>query len=97
MPGAFDELIAAGRQGARSRSTKGPGSGKKYKKCCNSLGVHRGPAIKVQLRFHRTIAASIKQRTWHASQQLKERSDGSVAVTLNVSDDYALRSYRACR
>jgi predicted DNA-binding transcriptional regulator YafY len=59
----------------------------------NSLGVHRGPAIKVQLRFHRTISASIKGRTWHSSQQLKERSDGSVVMTLNVSDDYALRSW----
>lgn len=59
----------------------------------NSLGVHRGPAIKVQLRFHRAIAASIRERTWHASQQLKDRSDGSVVMTLQVSDDYALRSW----
>ncbi len=59
----------------------------------NSLGVHRGPAMKVQLRFHDTIAASIKERTWHASQQLKDRSDGSVVMTLQVSDDYALRSW----
>ena len=59
----------------------------------NSLGVHRGPAIKVQLRFHRAIAASVRERTWHASQQLKDRSDGSVVMTLEVSDDYALRSW----
>jgi proteasome accessory factor B len=59
----------------------------------NSLGVHRGPAIRVQLRFHRTIASSIRERTWHASQQLKDRSDGSVVMTLQVSDDYALRSW----
>jgi proteasome accessory factor B len=59
----------------------------------NSLGVHRGPAMKVQLRFHRTIASSIKERTWHASQQVKDRSDGSVVMTLQVSDDYALRSW----
>lgn len=59
----------------------------------NSLGVHRGPARKVQLRFHRTIAASIKERTWHTSQHLKDSSDGSVVMTLQVSDDYALRSW----
>jgi predicted DNA-binding transcriptional regulator YafY len=59
----------------------------------NSLGVHRGPATKVQLRFHRTIAESIRARTWHASQQLKDRSDGSIVMTLQVSDDYALRSW----
>ena len=48
----------------------------------NSLGVHRGPAMKVQLRFHPQIAASIKERTWHASQQFKDRADGSVVMTL---------------
>jgi predicted DNA-binding transcriptional regulator YafY len=59
----------------------------------NSLGVHRGPATKVQLRFHPQIAASIKERTWHASQRFKDRSDGSVMMALEVSDDYALRSW----
>jgi len=59
----------------------------------NSLGVHRGPATKVQLRFHPQIATSIKERTWHASQRFKDRADGSVTMTLEVSDDYALRSW----
>lgn len=59
----------------------------------NSLGVHRGPTCKVRLRFHPKIAASIKERTWHASQQLKDRSDDSLVMTLEVSDDYALRSW----
>jgi predicted DNA-binding transcriptional regulator YafY len=59
----------------------------------NSLGVHRGPTSKVQLRFHPQIARSVKERTWHASQQFKDRSDGSVVMTLEVSDDYALRSW----
>ena len=59
----------------------------------NSLGIHRGAAGKVQLRFHPQIAASIKERTWHASQQFKDRSDGSVVMTMEVCDDYALRSW----
>ncbi len=59
----------------------------------NSLGVHRGPTCKVRLRFHPQVAPLIKERTWHASQQLKDRSDGSVVMTLEVSDDYALRSW----
>jgi predicted DNA-binding transcriptional regulator YafY len=59
----------------------------------NSLGVHRGAPGKVQLRFHPQIAASVKERTWHASQQFKDRSDGSVVMTLEVCDDYALRSW----
>ncbi len=59
----------------------------------NSLGVHRGPATKVQLRFHPQIADSIKERTWHASQKFKDRADGSVTMTLEVSDDYALHAW----
>ena len=58
-----------------------------------SLGVHRGPTCTVKLRFHPQVAASVKERTWHASQQFKDRSDGSVVMTLEVSDDYALRSW----
>jgi predicted DNA-binding transcriptional regulator YafY len=59
----------------------------------NSLGVHRGPACKVQLRFSASIADSVKERTWHESQQFKDRADGSVVMTLEVSDDYALRRW----
>jgi predicted DNA-binding transcriptional regulator YafY len=59
----------------------------------NSLGVHRGPATKVRLGFHPQIAASIKERTWHVSQRFTDRADGSVMMTLEVSDDYALRSW----
>jgi WYL domain len=55
--------------------------------------VHRGPTIKVQLRFHRAIAAVIKERSWHPSQQFRDRTDGSVVMTLDVCDDYALRSW----
>jgi predicted DNA-binding transcriptional regulator YafY len=59
----------------------------------HSLGVHRGPTTKVQLRFNRQIADMVKERTWHASQHFKDRSDGSVLMTLEVCDDYALRSW----
>lgn len=59
----------------------------------NSLGVHRGPTTRVRLRFHAQIAALMKERTWHASQRFKDHSDGSVVMTLDVSDDYALRSW----
>ena len=60
----------------------------------HSLGVHRGGATcKVRLRFHPQIAALVKERTWHASQQFTDRADGSVVVTLDVTDDYALRNW----
>ncbi len=60
----------------------------------HSLGVHRGDATcKVRLRFHPQIAPLVKERTWHASQQFTDRADGSVVVTLEVTDDYALRNW----
>ncbi len=58
-----------------------------------SLGVHRGPTCKVHLRFHPEVAASVRDKVWHASQQMKERADGTVQMTLQVCDDYALRSW----
>ena len=60
----------------------------------NSLGVHSGgQATKVQLRFHPQVAALVKERLWHGSQQFKDRADGSVVMSLDVSDDYALRNW----
>ena len=60
----------------------------------NSLGVHRGgPTCKVRLRFHPQIAPLVKERTWHASQQFNDRTDGSTVMTLDVTDDYALRNW----
>jgi predicted DNA-binding transcriptional regulator YafY len=60
----------------------------------NSLGVHRGsPTCKVRLCFHPQIAPLVKERTWHASQQFSDRTDGSVVMTIDVSDDYALRNW----
>ena len=59
----------------------------------NSLGVHHGVPTKVVLRFRHDIAETIRERSWHPSQQLRNRSDGSVVMTLQVCDDYALRSW----
>jgi predicted DNA-binding transcriptional regulator YafY len=59
----------------------------------NSLGVHRGPTTRVRLRFGAEVAVSIRGRTWHASQQLRDHTDGSVTMTLDVCDDYALRTW----
>src|SRR6185436_4362819 len=56
-----------------------------------SMGVHSGPTCKVRLRFDRQVAPFIKERTWHESQELKDSPDGSVSLTMEVSDDYALR------
>ncbi len=58
-----------------------------------SMGVHSGPMERVQLRFAPHLASFIKERTWHDSQQIRDRSDGSVVMTLQVTDDYALRQW----
>lgn len=39
----------------------------------------------VRLRFTREVATYIKERTWHPSQQLHERRDGSVELRLETS------------
>lgn len=59
----------------------------------NSLGVHSGPTTRVRLRFDPLIAPSIRERVWHSSQQLRDRPDGSLLMSLDVCDDYALRSW----
>jgi predicted DNA-binding transcriptional regulator YafY len=59
----------------------------------HSLGVHHGKPLKVQLRFRPEIAETVRERTWHQTQQLKDRTDGSVVMTLQVCDDYALRTW----
>jgi predicted DNA-binding transcriptional regulator YafY len=58
-----------------------------------SLGIHSGPTCRVRLVFDPEVAAWIKERTWHPSQQLNDRTDGSVTMTLEVCDDYALRQW----
>ena len=58
-----------------------------------SMGVYSGPTSRVQLRFHPRLAPLMAERTWHSSQQVKERADGTLDMTLQVSDDYALRQW----
>ena len=58
-----------------------------------SMGVYSGPTMKIRLRFAPSVASFIKERIWHDSQQLRDRPDGSVIVTLDVCDDYALRQW----
>ena len=40
---------------------------------------------RVRLRFSRQVATYVKERVWHASQQLRERRDGSLEMTLETS------------
>jgi proteasome accessory factor B len=58
-----------------------------------SMGAYSGPTVRVKLRFASAVAAAIKDRVWHESQTLKDRTDGAVEMTLQVCDDYALRQW----
>jgi len=58
-----------------------------------SMGVFWGPAERVELEFEPVVAPYIRGRDWHDSQTLTERPDGRLHMTLDVSLDWALRSW----
>jgi predicted DNA-binding transcriptional regulator YafY len=59
----------------------------------NSLGVNTGPAERVDLRFDGEVAAYVRARVWHASQEIRDLPGGGLALTLHVCHDWALRSW----
>lgn len=59
----------------------------------HSLGVHQGPPESVELEFSARIAPYIRERLWHPSQRIAEAADGAIRVTLDVSIDWALRTW----
>ena len=59
----------------------------------NSLGVNTGPAAKADIEFEPKVAAYVRARVWHTSQQLREAAGGKVVLSLNVCHDWALRSW----
>jgi predicted DNA-binding transcriptional regulator YafY len=59
----------------------------------HSLGVHQGTPERIEILFDARIARYVKERMWHTSQEIDEGADGTVLVTLKVSNDFALRSW----
>jgi predicted DNA-binding transcriptional regulator YafY len=59
----------------------------------NSLGVNQGTPERIEVVFEPRIARHIKERVWHASQHIEETADGKLTMTLNVCNDFALRSW----
>jgi predicted DNA-binding transcriptional regulator YafY len=59
----------------------------------HSLGVHEGPPETIRLVFAPKIARYVRERSWHASQALEDLPDGGVLLTLQVSNDFPLRSW----
>jgi predicted DNA-binding transcriptional regulator YafY len=59
----------------------------------HSLGVNQGPPERIEIVFEPHIARYVKERVWHASQQTHEDADGRLTMTLDVCNDWALRSW----
>jgi predicted DNA-binding transcriptional regulator YafY len=59
----------------------------------NSLGVNTGEPERIEIEFLPEAAVDIRERSWHPSQQIREKTDGSIRLTLNVCNDWALRSW----
>ena len=59
----------------------------------HSLGVNTGPPEKIEIEFLPEAAVHVRERSWHPSQQVREKTDGSIRLTLNVCNDWALRSW----
>ena len=59
----------------------------------NSLGVNQGAPERIEIVFEPRIARHVRERVWHASQQIEDATDGTLRLTLNVCNDFALRSW----
>ena len=58
-----------------------------------SMGVFWGPAERIELEFDASVAAHVRSRIWHDSQRLEDLSGGRLKLTMDVSNDWALRSW----
>ena len=58
-----------------------------------SMGVFWASPERIELEFAPNVAPYVRGRVWHASQAIEELPDGAVRMTLDVSNDWALRSW----
>jgi predicted DNA-binding transcriptional regulator YafY len=59
----------------------------------HSLGINQGTPQRIVVEFNAPAARYVAERLWHPSQTLEERPDGSVRLTMDVTDDWALRRW----
>ncbi len=59
----------------------------------HSIGVNEGPPEHIEIAFEPRIAPYVRERVWHASQKNADRKDGGVVLSLEVCNDWALRSW----
>ena len=58
-----------------------------------SLGVFWGEPERIELEFEAEVTPFVRGRVWHESQVITERPAGRLGMVLNVSNDWALRSW----
>ena len=58
-----------------------------------SMGVFWGDPERIELEFEARVAPFVRGRVWHESQTITELPDGRLHVSLEVSNDWALRSW----
>jgi predicted DNA-binding transcriptional regulator YafY len=56
-------------------------------------GMLRGNVVTVRVVFAQALAPYIRERVWHASQKLRDLSDGRVEMTLTVADTLEVRRW----
>jgi predicted DNA-binding transcriptional regulator YafY len=59
----------------------------------HSLGINEGPPEHIEIAFEPRIAPYVRERQWHPSQTAIDRPDGGVVLSLEVCNDWALRSW----
>jgi len=59
----------------------------------HSIGVNDGPPEHIEIAFEPRIAPYVRERQWHPSQKNADRKDGGVVISLDVCNDWALRSW----
>lgn len=59
----------------------------------HSLGINQGAPERIEIEFTPPVSRYVAERLWHPSQTLDERPDGSVRLTLDVCNDWALRRW----
>ena len=59
----------------------------------SSMGVFWGEPERVVIEFAARHAPYVQGRNWHPSQQLDTHADGRTTLTLDVSTDWALKSW----
>ena len=50
-----------------------------------SLGVFQGEPVEVKIWFHPDVAGYVKEKTWHESQKIQDRKDGSIIFEAEVA------------